>query len=93
MKSEKPKDKKVQEQIQNLEEKNKEVVLDDIKNYQPEIYKQIEKSKETMNADEVASKVISKLYKKAPSETPKYKPSQEELKNMGSDVYDKYFKE
>lgn len=86
-------DKVVKKEIESLQAKNKSVVIEDIKKYQPEIYKQIEKTKDTMSVDEVSATVSSKVYKAAPSENPKYKPSQKDLKGMGSDVYDKYFNE
>lgn len=70
-----------------------EVVLEDIKNYQPEIYNEIKDSKDKMTVDEVSAKVVSKVYKAAPSENPKFKPSQDDLKGIGSDVYEKYFEE
>ncbi|MCH2534738.1 MAG: FecR domain-containing protein [Bdellovibrionales bacterium] len=83
----------VKKEIQVLEKQNKEVVLEDIKNYQPEIYQEIKDTKDKMTVEEVSAKVVSKVYKAAPSESPKFKPSQEDLKGIGNDVYEKYFEQ
>lgn len=91
VKDNEPLEKKVKKEVQVLEQKNKQVVIEDIQRYQPEIYKDIKDRKDKLTVDEISAKVSSKIYKKAPSERPKYKPTQDDLKNMGQDVYNKYF--
>lgn len=81
----------IKKSLNTLEEKNKQVILADIKSYQPEVYKEFEKQKQKLTSDEMSAKVVSRIYKTAPSENPKYKPSKDELNSIGDDVYKKYF--
>lgn len=76
--------------IEKLEEKAKQIILTDIKTYDPTLYDKI--SKEKLSSDELNSSTVTMLAKNAP-EAKDSKPSLEELEDTNRDQYEKYFKE
>ena len=90
-KKEKPiKDKKLAENLKQLEKKAIEVTLDDIKEYQPAVYQEIKKEKLT-SIDTINTQVLSKAFKKAPKRKAKKGFDELEIK-VEDDAYEKYFK-
>ena len=81
--------------ITELEKKAIDVTTQDIKTYQPEIYKQLAAELSQVNqAQQLNSKLIELASVKAPAAPPKRrKPRITELKETDdADLYDKYFK-
>lgn len=76
--------------IEKLEEKAKQIILTDIKTYDPALYDKIRKEK--LSSDELNSNTVIMLAKNAP-EAKESKPSLEELEETNRDQYEKYFKE
>lgn len=89
-KSDKTKSKKIQKEIDNLEKSAVKVTLEDIKEYQPEVYKEL-KDKKIKSIDTVNTIVISKAFKKAPIKKSKKGFDEFDL-NLEEDAYKKYFK-
>lgn len=85
-----PIDESVKKEIEALHQKSHEVVMDDIKEEDPELFKKLKKNK-TATAKEVHKAVVAKMFKEAPREKVKKKVSEDALKDMES-VYKKYFK-
>tara|TARA_B100000749_G_scaffold280899_1_gene280983 strand:- start:56451 stop:57530 length:1080 start_codon:yes stop_codon:yes gene_type:complete len=83
------------DEIQKLEKKAIQVILDDIKVEDPEQFKKMEKlATKTASVDEINSVVVRDLQDSAPKETEVRKISEDELlRNIesGEDVYKKYF--
>ena len=77
-------------EIKKLEATAVKTTLEDIKEYQPEVYAEIEKKK-VESIDEVNTQVMAKTFKKAPAK--KVKKGLDELDmDLEEDAYDKYFK-
>ena len=80
----------VSHEIKKLEATAIKTTLEDIKEYQPEVYAEIEKKK-VESIDEVNTQVMAKTFKKAPAK--KVKKGLDELDmDLEEDAYDKYFK-
>lgn len=77
-------------EVQALNQNSLTAILNDIKSDDPRLFKQINKAKK-MNLDQVNTEVVAHLFKGAPSEDPKKKPTKEEIDGLGKDVYEKYF--
>ncbi|NQY99912.1 MAG: FecR domain-containing protein [Bdellovibrionales bacterium] len=84
-------DEETQKEIKTLQKKSLKVVLDDIKAEDPNLYKEIVKSK-NVSEDAVNTQVVSKLFKQAPAPKKPKKANLEEIDQIGKDVYEKYFK-
>jgi len=82
----------VVKQIEEMEKKTAEVILDDIKVENKELYKKVMKMK-TKDVATLNSVVVGKLYKEAPKAVKKSKITEDDLMDsMDDDVYKKYFK-
>lgn len=81
---------KVQKELKELEEKATKVTLDDIKDYQPEIYKELQKKK-VKSVDDINTTVVKKAFKKAPKTKKKQAFDDIDFK-LEEDAYKKYFK-
>lgn len=79
------KDKSVARTLEKLEKKAVENTLDDIKQYDPEMYVKL-KSEKVANVDQINTNVVKKVFKKAPDI-----PLKPGLDDLEDDVYDKYF--
>jgi hypothetical protein len=79
------KNKRVARVLQKLEKKAVENTLDDIKQYDPEMYRKL-KSQKVANVDQINTNVVKKVFKKAPD-----RPLKPGLDDLEEDVYDKYF--
>ena len=90
-------DPKVQKKIQALEKQAVKTTLSDIKTHDPKLYKKIVKKKpENLSIDHVQTMAAEDAYKAAPpidtnQETPKFKPSEEQLDVTEDEIYEKYF--
>jgi hypothetical protein len=73
--------------IKELENKATAAVINEIKEYQPDLYKQIEKTGKNMNSDQLAMKAAQILSQDAPSS--EKKSNWDEL-NYKNDPYEKY---
>ena len=88
-KEDKIKDTKILKEIAKLEEKAVKTTLNDIKEYQPELYETI-KDKKIKDIDSINTTVVSKAFEKAPVK--KVKPGFDDYDlDLDEDVYDKYF--
>jgi hypothetical protein len=89
-KEDKATDKKTKLQISKLHMKAVNVTLNDIKEYQPELYEEIKKKK-ISTIDSINTTVISKAYETAPEK--KIKPGFDEMDlDLEDDAYERYFK-
>jgi hypothetical protein len=79
--------KEVKKQLAKLEEKAAENTLNDIKDYDPALYKQL-KQKKIKDVDKINTVVVSKVFVAAPAK--KIKPGFDDL-DLDEDAYDKYF--
>lgn len=80
--------KKMAKEFKALEKKCVKATLDDIKDYDKDLYEKAKKMKNITIAA-LNSEVVKKIHKKAP-EAPG-KPGESELDNLDNDAYDKYF--
>jgi hypothetical protein len=77
-------------QIVELNKKSKESVMNEIKLEDPTLYQEL-KQNEKISTDDIHTAVVAKLYKTAPSDLKRQKPTTKELEDIGDDVYKKYF--
>lgn len=77
-------------ELKELSEKTKDAVLKDIKVEDEALYNELKEQK-NINTEDINTAVVAKLYKMAPAENKKKKPSKEDIDNIGRDVYEKYF--
>lgn len=84
---------KVSKELQVLEEKAKNTVLEDIKTYHPEEFEKIKDQNKEIDLAEVNATVVSKHFKTAPAEVKDKKLSEDDFETIDSDIYNKYFKE
>ncbi|MGK0367601.1 MAG: hypothetical protein ACI9QD_000739 [Thermoproteota archaeon] len=78
--------KKIAKILEKLEKKAVENTLDDIKVYDPDLYKKLKKDK-VASVDVINTTVVKKMFKKAPD-----RPLKPGLENLGDDdVYERYF--
>lgn len=83
-------DKNLIKEIEHLEKQCVKNTLEDIKEYQPEVYKEI-KDKKVDDIESVNTIVVAKAFEKAPVK--KVKQSFDDIDmNLEENVYDKYFK-
>ena len=66
-------------------------VLEDIRRDNPERYTEMTQDKQ-VSLNDINTKVVADLYKTAPRAQVKSKPRAEELRGLGDEVYDKYFR-
>jgi hypothetical protein len=86
--------KTVQKQIQDIEEKSKQVILQDIKEEEPEKYKVLVAKSASLSVDDLNSSVLTDLKQKAPTESKVNKIEEGDLKRSleeQSEAYEKYF--
>ncbi len=76
--------------LKELEKQASQALLQDIKTYTPEILESAEIS-EKDSSDNINTKVLSSMFKSAPAEKPKQKPSQQEIDSIGKDIYENFF--
>lgn len=83
----------VKKEIEKLEEKATEAVIEDIKIEDKQLFEKI-KNEKIKSSTEINTVVVSTLFKKAPiEEKKKLKVSEDEIDDLGGEgVYDKYFK-
>ena len=83
---------KVQE-IEKLEEVSVETTLQDVKKYDPQLYKTLKEEQKTgksFDADAIQAATVKKIFVEAPSEKAEArKPTLQDL-DTGGDIYDKY---
>ncbi len=84
-----PESKEIKKEIRQLEKQATKVTLDDIKTYQPEVYKELKKTK-IKSVAQLNTMVIKKAYQKAPAKPDKmgFEVVEEDL---NEDEYEKYF--
>ena len=75
-------------EVTKLEKKAVESTLEDIKEYDPTLYKTIKEQKVT-NVAQVNAQVVQKMYKTAPKAP--VKPGVDELKELEEDAYERYY--
>ncbi len=80
--------KAVAEEIKDLNKKAIETTLEDIKEYDPNLYAEIKK-KPVKSIAAVNSSVVKKVFRKAPKSAEK--PGVDDLENIEEDAYDRYF--
>ncbi len=83
----------VREEVLQLTQKSKQAVMADIQKDDPKLYEQLQAKMKTddLSSEEINTTVVSRLFEQAPGDVKK-KPTAEEMRAMGKDVYDKYFK-
>jgi hypothetical protein len=82
-------DKSVVKEIAALEKKAVETTLSDIKTYDPKLYEKL-KQENIASVDNINTKVVKKKLEAAPSRP--LKPGWDDLKEIGDDAYERYFK-
>ena len=86
--------KSIKKMVQDLEIKSKTMILEDIKQAEPEKYKNL-MAKGALDADAINASVVADLKERAPSSADMGKVSEEDLRNSlknQDDAYNKYFK-
>jgi hypothetical protein len=82
----------IKQEVQTLNKRTTEVVLEDIKEESMETYKKLKQEK-IETAESISTVVVSQLYKKAPRGKAANNPEYKEIETLGEDVYKKYFTE
>ena len=83
-----PLNENIKSEIKQLQKKSAEIILADIKEDDPTLYKKL---KDKKNSKSINTAVVAKLFKKAPREKVKRKLSSEALEALDKDIYKKYF--
>jgi len=79
-------------EIENLEKQAVKMTLADIKAEDPQLYDTIKKKHtKTVDADQINSTVVKKLFDKAPKLKKPLKPGEADLEELGDDAYERYF--
>jgi hypothetical protein len=87
-----PKAEETLAEVTKLEKQSLDVAKEDIRLHEPDLFKRLESElNSAKNADAASVTTISELYRQAPAENIKKKPSREEIDSLGRDVYKKYF--
>lgn len=80
-------------ELAELEKQAVETVMADIKVTDPILFAKISDDKTTgTDMDRINTVSVGEMFKKAPISNANTKPTDEELKGLGEDAYDKYFK-